>query len=114
MAFLPRRLHHERCIRQEESVASLRAAGLDAILCFPKASADLNAIEGVWALLRARLDATAPAGTERRQAFIAKLRGAVLHLNTTRKSELLYMCGNMRERARDVMAATPAGSRTRW
>ena len=107
-------MDHERCIRQAASIASLRAAGLDTIHRFPKASPDLNAIEGVWALLRARLDVTAPVGAETRAAFIARLRGAVLHLNITRQSELLYMCRNLKERARDVLAATPVGARTRW
>ena len=78
----------------------------------PKHSADLNAIENAWKLLRERLDETLPSNIEGRAAFVARLRSAVRWLNRNRKRSMLRLAGNMKVRARDFKGN--GGFRTKW
>ena len=94
---------HERCLWQEESLKCLKDHGIPALARFPKSSPDLNAIEEVWSLLRAYLEERAPTGLESRAAFLARLRGAVVHLNNSKRSSLLRMCRNQKERAKELL-----------
>ena len=79
---------------------------------FPKHSQDLNAVENVWAHLRARLNETKPTRRELRVAFIARLRRAVVWLNRTHRRALLALGSNQRKRAREVIEN--GGHRTSW
>lgn len=99
---------HERCLWQEESLKCLKDLGVPALSRYPKSSPDLNAIEEVWALLRTYLEERAPEGLERRQDFLARLRGAVLHLNQSKKGVLLKLCRNQKERAEELLALSGA------
>ena len=72
----------------------------------------LNAIEGVWKMLREYLEAHAPDGVEARPDFLRRLHGAVRHLNASQHDELLHLCQNQQERAADVLALS--GARTKW
>ena len=112
----PRRLRvvmdHARCLWQAASLRCLQGHGLLPICKFPKCSPDLNAIEGVWARLRQRLETSAPMTVETRNDFLSRLRRALRHLNRTRGAELHAMCSNQKERARDVIRLN--GSRTGW
>ena len=103
----PRVLHliqdHERCLWQPESLKCLKKLGVPAVRQFPKSSPDLNAIEEAWSLLRSYLEERAPSGIETRQAFLARLRGAVAHLNGSKKESLLRLCQNQKERAETML-----------
>jgi transposase len=112
----PRRItliqDHERCLRQDESLLTLRSHGLHSEERYPKSSPDFNAIENVWSLLRTYLEENAPAGQEGRSDFVRRLHGAVRHLNTTRRDELSHLCHNMKERADAVLKLK--GARSKW
>jgi hypothetical protein len=43
---------------------------------------------------------------------VRRLHGAVRHVNTTRRSELLHLCRNMPQRADDVLKLK--GARSKW
>lgn len=103
---------HERCLWQEKSLKTLRQHGLSVEKSFPKSSPDLNAIEGVWAMLRKRLDESAPLRRETRDQFVIRLRRQVCNMNKTDKQILKRLCTNQKERAKDV--ARLMGARTRW
>ena len=77
---------------------------------FPKKSPDLNSVENAGKLVRERLQETDPAGSESREAFIARLRRCVSWINEHRSDELLKLCTNHKEGARDVLDAVPRGS----
>ena len=111
-ARVPLVMDYEKCLRTAESLRTLRAAGLHVVKRHPKYSPDLNAIEGVWHLLRQHLDAGAPAGKESRPEFVQRLRGAVRSLNTTHRGTLLTLCTNQQTRAQDVLALE--GALTKW
>ena len=103
---------HERCLRCAEPLAALRDIGAAVAKHFPKHSQDLNAVENVWAHLRARLNETKPTRRELRVAFIARLRRAVVWLNRTHRRALLALGSNQRKRAREVIEN--GGHRTSW
>ena len=103
---------HERALWCEEPRAAMREVGIQLSDRHPKHSADLNPIENVWALLRARLDDTMPAATECRAAFVARLRAATAWVSRNHRDAMLHLAGNMKERARDVQEC--AGHRTSW
>lgn len=102
---------HERCLWQDASLAELRKAGFT-VEDFPKSSADLNAIEGVWRLLKERLSDTEPEEFESRADFLVRLRRAVAWLNSNRAEHMLYLCTNQKERAQDVLDLL--GAKTKW
>ena len=103
---------HERCLWQAQNVDALKHAGCHLVVGFPKSSPDLNAIEGVWALLRQRLEKTEPTDFEDRHSFLARLRRTVHWLNDNRSDSTLSMCTNQKERAQDVINLE--GARTQW
>ena len=103
---------YERSLRCREPLAALRDAGLVVSHMHPKHSADLNAIENAWALLRERLGETLPPHIEGRAAFVARLRSAVRWLNRNRRRAMLRLASNMKVRARDVK--DNGGFRTKW
>jgi hypothetical protein len=94
---------HERCLWQEESLACTKSLGLPVVRRYPKSSPDLNPIEQVWSLLRTYLEERAPAYLETREAFLARLRGAVAHLNASKRDVLLRMCRDQKVRAEEVL-----------
>ena len=103
---------HERCLWQDRNVRALRAAGCLLVTQHTKYSPDLNAIEGQWHILRARLDITAPVEIESRKEFIARLRTTVTWLNTNRWEDALALCVNQKQRARDLVFLD--GAKTKW
>ena len=103
---------HERALWCSEPLNAMTEVGISLQRKHPTHSADLNAIENVWALLRVRLDETLPPKVEDRAAFVARLRAAVAWLNRSRRSTMRKFAGNMKTRAQDVQ--DNHGHRTRW
>jgi len=92
---------HEKCLWQPRNLLALRRAGCPVVANFPKSSPDLNAIEGMWGVLRQRLEATEPREFEDRAAFLARLRRCVTWLNENKSDEALKMCTNQKLRAKE-------------
>lgn len=113
---VPRRIplvqDHERCLWQDKSLKTLRAEGLEVETNFPKSSPDLNAIEGVWNLLRQLLDKSAPDVRETRARFLVRLRRQVHTLNRKHRKELKEMSTNQKVRAVAVLKLK--GAKTCW
>ena len=103
---------HERCLWQQRNLDALRHAGYNVIMDFPKSSPDLNAIEGVWSLLKHRLEETEPADFESRADFLVRLRRTVHWLNDNRSDAMPSMCTSQKERDTDILSL--AGARTKW
>ena len=103
---------HERALWCDEPRAAMEEVGITVLEKHPKHSADLNAIENVWALLRERLAATLPPTTESRAAFVSRLRAAVLWLNRNRSASMRKLAGDMKERALAVQ--DNQGHRIAW
>lgn len=99
---------HERCLWQKESLDCLKSLGMPAIECYPRNSPDLNAIEEVWSHMRTYLEERAPTAIETRSAFTARLRGAVAHLNGSKRGLMLKMCRDQADRAEQVLKLTGA------
>ena len=89
---------HERCLWQERNANAEHAAGFDVIDTFPKASPDLNAIEGWWRRLKDALVESAPPRLESRQDFLKRLRSTVNRLNRIACDDGLRLCTNQRAR----------------
>ena len=113
---MPRRVtliqDYERCLWQRDSLSTLAQHHLFPLKKFPKCSPDLNAIEQVWHLLRQMLDASAPEIIESRSEFLIRFRKAVRALNTKCRAQLLAMCSDQQDRAREVLRLH--GARTAW
>ena len=90
----------ERALWCGEPLAALSAAGIKVLDNYPTNSADLNAIENAWALLRSR--DTQPAAREHRGQFIVRLRNACAWVSNNQASALRYYAANLKERADDV------------
>jgi hypothetical protein len=103
---------HEKCLWQPHNLKALQEAGCPVVKEFPKCSPDLNAIEGQWATLRQRLQATEPEDFEDRAAFLVRVRRCVTWLNDNKGDEARKMCTNQKERARDVRLLL--GAKTKW
>ena len=105
IAFPPPRLvqDHERCLWTEDSQRASADGGWSLIGDYPKTSPDLNAIEGVWKLLRDGLLLEAPSGLERQSDFVRRLKRPVSSLNRKHRPALLRMCTNQKERAADFI-----------
>ena len=93
---------HEKCLWCTEPRQALREQGITLLEDYPKCSQDLNAIETAWREVRARLAETEPQAREVRSAFVARLRNAVVWVNSNRYELLLSQCWNQKDRARAV------------
>ena len=103
---------HEKCLWTKDSLAKIRKAGCTLIEDFPKYSPDLNAIEGIWALLRQQLQDTEPHDYENRPSFLVRLRRCVAWLNENQAKKMLNLCTNQKERANDVLKL--GGAKCKW
>lgn len=88
---------HERCLWNDDNLTALRQAGCPVVADFPKCSPDLNAIEGMWKILRDRMYATEPAECESRADFLIRLRRAVHWLNEHNWEYQRYLCCNQKD-----------------
>ena len=102
---------YERCLWQDHNLRALRQAGCDVVKQHAKYSPDLNAIEGWWAQLRARLDWTAPEHLEGRAEFIQRLRRTVTWMNWHQRVAGRCLRRNQKRRAADVLALDGGGER---
>ena len=93
----------EKALWCDEPLAALSGAGIKVLDNYPTNSADLNAIENAWALLRSRLADTQPAAREHRGQFIVRLRNACAWVNSNQASALRYYAANLKEHADDVV-----------
>ena len=91
---------------------ALEAAGCPVLENYPKSSPDLNAIEGVWQLIKDRMVETEPEAIETRAEFLARLRRQVHWLNDTKHDLLLKLCTNQKVRGREV--ALLLGAKCKW
>ena len=93
----------EKALWCDEPLAALSGAGIKVLDNYPTNSADLNAIENAWALLRSRLADTQPAAREHRGQFIVRLRSACASVSNYQASALRYYAANLKEHADDVV-----------
>ena len=77
--------------------AAYRSVGVPCAT-LPPYSPDLNPIENVWALVDARLAATAPKGFEREKAFRGRVRNAISWVNRRRAEALRKAVASMPRR----------------
>jgi hypothetical protein len=103
---------HEQCLWTEEAQAAIHKAGFDLLTTRPKYSPDLNAIEGQWGRLRARLEKTAPTEVESRSCFIKRLRIAAARLNTHGLAGGQRLCVNQEVRAAEILELK--GAKCKW
>ena len=103
---------HEKCLWQDRNLQALQAAGCNAVDNFPKSSPDLNAIEGVWRLLKDRVLETAPKDMETRAEFLARLGRQVQWLNDVMHDHLLELCTNQKERGLEIEELL--GTKCKW
>ena len=94
---------HEKALWTEEATSAMKEIGLNLFKRYPKCSQDLNAIETAWRELRARLYASEPAQMETREAFVVRLRNAVVWLNRNRRQLFLELCSDQKARASEVI-----------
>ena len=85
---------------------------LDVVRDCPPSSPVLNAIEGVWRLLRERIEAIESQEFEDRAASGVHLRRCVAWLNDCKGEHMLMLCTNQKVRARGVQANE--GAKTEW
>ncbi len=97
---------HERCLWQGRDIVALSKAKCKVVSNYPNISPDLNAIEGVWDLLRQRLQLSEPTTVETREAFLSRLRRTVHKMNEDCYEALLDMCTNQKQRANELIACT--------
>ena len=103
---------HVKSSAAQASLEAIASTGLLLEKRFPKYSPDLNAIEGVWRLLRQRLNENTPAGQESRLDFVRRLCGAAAWLNANEHDELRLLCTNEKSRAADIIRLS--GPKTKW
>ena len=103
---------YEGCLRSNDARDSLKSVGLQILEQHPKQAQDLNPIENIWNLLKARLHETMPTHLESREAFIKRVHEAVRFLNWKKQDEMSYLSTNLKERAADVLQLK--GARTGW
>ena len=103
---------HERCLWQDRNLEALQAAGCNVVDNFPKSSPDLNAIEGVWHLLKKRMLETEPEDMETRAVFLTRLRRQANWLNDVRRDLLLELCTNQKQRGREIEELR--GAKCKW
>jgi hypothetical protein len=93
---------HEKCLWRSDNLTSLKDAGCPVVANYPKCSPDLNAIEGVWLMLKLLMLKTQPEAFEDRAEFLVRLRRQATWLNTNKRKELLKLCTNQKTRAAEV------------
>lgn len=103
---------HEKALWTSEPRDAMQDANIHLLENFPKCSQDLNPIETAWRELRNRLSETMPVGQESRKDFIQRMRNAVAWLNTNRHEYFQNLCTSQKERAQDLLDASPPGART--
>ena len=104
----------ERCLRSEGAMNAFRKLGIELVEGYPRCSQDFNAIENIWNLLRERLHTTLPLGLETRDAFIVRLKKAVVWLNRNKTSSIWHFARNQKERCKECLESEPPGGRTSW
>ena len=77
---------------------------LDVLRGCPPSSRGLNAIDGVWRLLRERIEAIEPQEFEDTAASLVHLRRCVAWLNDCKGEHMMMLCINQKVRAGDVQA----------
>lgn len=102
----------EGCIRTDEALASLKKISVQLVDGYPRVSQDLNHIETVWAWLKHRMTTTLPPDKESREAFIQRLRNAVVWLNRNKKSSLEALCSPAEHKKRCQELKDLKGCRT--
>ena len=105
---------YEKCLRCPLALNALSKTNLQLVDPYPRVSQDFNAIENAWAILRERLDETAPPALEGRDAFVTRLTAAVKWVNQHRKDQLWHLSTNQKERAEACLSQKPPGGRTKW
>ena len=103
---------HIKSSAAQASLEAIASIGLLLEKRFPKYSLDLNAIEGVWRLLRQRLNENTPDGQESRRDFVRRLCGAAAWLNASEHGQLRLLCTNPKARAADIICLS--GAKTKW
>ena len=103
---------HERCLWREDNLNALKFAGCSAVDQFPKSSPDLNAIEGIWQMLKARMLSSEPETFESRADFLVRLRRQVTWLNENKCEEMLALCTNQKDRGKEVEEL--GGAKCHW
>ena len=94
---------HEKALWTQEATSAMKEIGLNLFKRYPKCSQDLNAIETAWRELRDRLYDTEPTEMETREAFVARLRNAVVWINKNRRQLFLKLCSDQKARAAEVL-----------
>ena len=97
---------------QDATIAAETKAGCIQVPQYPKASPDLNAIEGWWRKLKLHLEENEPTTMETREQFLRRLRRAVNYLNKNCRAQGRKLCRNQKTRAKDCKKLT--GARTKW
>ena len=97
----------EKCLWCAEPMRAFEQIGVEVLNMHPPDSPDLHAIENAWAYLRERLDQTTPQGegVEDREAFVARLRSAVVWINKHRKHVMSTKARNQKQKARELEAS---------
>jgi len=103
---------HVKSSAAQASLEAIASTGLLLEKRFPKYSPDLNAIEGVWRLLRQRLNENAPAGQESRRYIVRRLCVAAAWLNAKEHDQLRLLCTNQKSQAADMIRLS--GAKTNW
>ena len=94
---------HEKCLWTAEATSAIKEIGLQLFKKYPKCSQDLNAIETAWRELRNRLSESEPVEMETREAFVVRLRNAVVWVNRNRRKLFLSLCSDQKKRAAEVL-----------
>ena len=68
----------------------------------------MNAVAGIWRLVRERLQETQPEEFESWESFLLRLRRDVHWLNDSRCEQLMHLCTNKKERAAEILAVQGA------
>ena len=97
----------ETALHSPPAKAAYAAVGVKCATTPPN-SPDLNPIENAWAILDARLSATAPKGWEREKAFRRRVRNAVSWINASRRGALERMVSSMPRRLQACLEAKGA------
>ncbi len=103
---------YEKCLWNDASLKALAGAGCDVLKRHTKYSPDLNVIEVWWNRLRQLLEARAPATTETRPQFLARLRRTVTWMNRSLRAEGRRLCRGQKRRARAVLLLR--GAKCKW